>query len=53
MMRVQSSAIDLCVSDAHVRAQINCVCWCWLVVMDLAVVNNDGDHIHFQPDVVD
>lgn len=24
-----------------------------LVVMDLAVVNNDGDHIHFQPDVVD
>lgn len=29
MMRVQSLVIDLCVPDVHVRAQINCVCWCW------------------------
>lgn len=29
MMRVQSRVIDLCVPGVHVRAQINCVCWCW------------------------
>lgn len=59
MMRVQSHVIDLCVPGVHAQSA-NKLCLLvlaagilGLVVMDLAVVNNDGDHIHFQPDVVD
>lgn len=58
VMRVQSHGIDPCV-PGRARQSANKLCLLvlavgilGLLVMDLAVVNNDGDHIHFQPDVV-